>query len=129
MHSIPPYFSKFASVSVYNHYPSLRIVIENYHPLMRTSCNQAGLFNSQHTCNTVPSVSYKRPSYSFASTISTCCSAWAWDHDCHITVYDAEFNKHITIFTDNDMHILLLLRLAISNLLNERIIVIYGIFN
>ena len=76
-----------ASASVYNHYPSLRIVIENQHPLFRTSCNQAGLFSSQHTCNTVPSVSYKRPSYSFASTISTCCSAWAWDHDCHITIY------------------------------------------
>ena len=43
--------------------------------------------SSQHTCNTTisPSVSYKRTSYSFASTISTCCSAWAWDHDCHIT--------------------------------------------
>lgn len=27
-------------------------------------------------------------SYSFASTISTCCSAWAWDHECHITAYD-----------------------------------------
>nr|DAF11333.1 MAG TPA: hypothetical protein [Caudoviricetes sp.] len=25
-------------------------------------------------------MSYKRSSYSFASTISTCCSAWAWDH-------------------------------------------------
>nr|DAJ76240.1 MAG TPA: hypothetical protein [Crassvirales sp.] len=27
-------------------------------------------------------------SYSFASTISTCCSTWAWDHECHITAYD-----------------------------------------
>nr|DAO24056.1 MAG TPA: hypothetical protein [Caudoviricetes sp.] len=31
---------------------------------------------------------YRSTSYSFASTISTCRSAWAWDHDCHITVYD-----------------------------------------
>lgn len=30
-----------------HHYPSLQIVIENYHPLLFTSCNQAGLFSSQ----------------------------------------------------------------------------------
>lgn len=44
--------------------------------------------SSQYTCNTTPSVYHNRQSHSFASTISTCCSAWAWDHDCHITAYD-----------------------------------------
>ena len=37
-------------------------------------------------------------SYSFASTISTCCSAWAWDHERHITAYDLIMFLLITLY-------------------------------
>ena len=79
----------------YNHYPSLRIVIEirstfdslhllqigcSYHisvlhvnPLNCDFFNHI-FINGLPTCLGHPSVFYKRPSYSFASTISTCCS-------------------------------------------------------
>lgn len=91
VHSIPSCCSQ--SLQVYNnHYPSLRIVIEypqllaytfpknfigysvlHVNPLNCDFFNHI-FINGLPTCLGHPSVSYKRPSYSFASTISTCCS-------------------------------------------------------
>ena len=80
----------------YHHYPSLQTVIE-----IRSTFDSLHLL--QIGCSYHISVSHvnllpikqattlcvlQSISYSFASTISTCCSAWAWDHECHITAYD-----------------------------------------
>ena len=103
----------------YHHYPSLQIVIEYPQLLLHTFSKPCWTFKS--TCKPI---AYRRLtlcvlqsiSYSFASTISTCCSAWAWDHECHITAYDLsrqrrrsvilvyiphEITANTTIFTDH----------------------------
>lgn len=86
------FYHIFSLCAHYHHYPSLQIVIEHPQLLLHTFSKLYWTFS--FTCNPV---TYKQAatlcvpqstSYSFASTISTCCSAWAWDHDCHITTYD-----------------------------------------
>ena len=56
---------------------------------------------SSFTCKPIPRLSLcvlQSTSYSFASTISTYCSAWDWDHDRHITVYDLSRQRRRSVF-------------------------------
>lgn len=89
-----PHILTLANCVHYHHYPSLQIVIEKRlhftKHLLQAGCSSLLSIHvillpieaGDSLC--VP----QSTSYSFASTISTYCSAWAWDHDCHITVYD-----------------------------------------
>lgn len=76
----------------YHHYPSLRIVIEYPQLLLHTFSKLYWTFSIHVILLPIKAGDslcvLQSTSYSFASTISTCCSAWAWDHECHITVYD-----------------------------------------
>ena len=89
-----PHILTLAYCVHYHHYPSLQIVMEKRlhftKHLLQAGCSSLLSIHvillpikaGDSLC--VP----QSTSYSFASTISTYCSAWAWDHDCHITVYD-----------------------------------------
>lgn len=85
----------------YHHYPSLQIVVEYPQPLLHTFSRSCWILSihvillpikaGDSLC--VP----QSTSHSFASTISTYCSAWAWDHDCHITVYDLSRQRRLSV--------------------------------
>ena len=89
-----PHIITLAYCVHYHHYPSLQTVMEKRlhftKHLLQAGCSSLLSIHvillpieaGDSLC--VP----QSTSYSFASTISTYCSAWAWDHDCHITVYD-----------------------------------------
>lgn len=80
VHSIPSYFSKCIITTIRLSGLSWRTKT-TFAPI---ASRLTALVLSIHVILR-PSVFYNRTSYSFASTISTCCSSWAWDHDCHIT--------------------------------------------
>lgn len=89
VHSIPSYFSKCIITTIRLSRLSQRIkttsapLASRLIPLILSfTCNPVAYKQAATLC--VP----QSTSYSFASTISTCCSAWAWDHECHITAYD-----------------------------------------